>query len=188
MEIFEAIAAGDADRVRALVEADPSLVHTQNEEGTSALLLARYYGRLDLVELLLERASALDVFEAAALGRLERVRELVDSDAELARAYAPDGFHPLGLAAFFGHPDVVRFLLERGADVNAVARNERVRTTALQAAAASGDNESARLLLEAGADVSATETGGFTALHAAEANGNRELVALLLEYGADAPG
>lgn len=185
MDVFEAIAAGDADRVRALVEADPSVVHTRNEEGTSALLLARYHGRLDLVDTLLEHASELDVFEAAALGRLDRVRDLVDADPELARAYAPDGFHPLGLSAFFRQPDVVRFLLERGAVVNAVARNERVRTTALQAAAASGDNESGRLLLDAGADVNATETGGFTPLHAAAANGNRELVELLLERGAD---
>lgn len=188
MDIFEAIAAGDAGRVRALVEADPSAVHRRNAEGTSALLLARYHGNLDLVGILLEHASELDVFEAAALGRLERVRELVDSDAELTRAYAPDGFHPLGLAAFFGQPDVVAFLLERGADVNAVARNTRIQTTALQAAAASGDNESARLLLERGADVSAAETGGFTAMHAAAASGNRELVALLLEYGAEPLG
>jgi uncharacterized protein len=151
-DIFEAIAAGDAERVHAL----------------------------------LERASALDVFEAAALGRLERVRELVDADPAQARAFAADGFHPLGLAAFFGQPEVVRFLLERGADVNAVARNKQVRTTALQAAAASGDNESARILLEAGAEVNTAQPGGFTALHAAAANGNTELVELLLRHGADA--
>ena len=152
----------------------------------SALLLAKYYGRDDLVETLLGHAADIDVFEAAALGRLDRVHELVDADPELARAYAPDGFHPLGLAAFFRHPDVVRFLLERGADVDAVARNARIKTTALQAAAASGDNESARLLLEAGADVNTTQPGGFTALHAAAAEGNTELMELLLGHGADA--
>jgi ankyrin repeat protein len=184
--IFEAIAAGDAERVRALAGERPAVAHDRNGDGTSALLLARYYDRLDMVETLLEVATDLDVFEAAALGRVERVRELVDADPELARAYAPDGFHALGLAAFFRQPEVVRLLLARGAHVDAVARNAQVRTTALQAAAASGDNESARLLLVAGADVDVAQPGGFTALHAAAANGNRELVELLLERGADA--
>lgn len=184
-EIFEAIVGGDAERVRALARANPSVAHSRNDQGTSALLLARYHDRLDLVDALAEHATDLDVFEAAALGRVERVRELLDADVELARAYAPDGFHPLGLAAFFRQPDVVRLLLERGADVDAVARNEQVRTTALQAAAASGDNQSARLLLDAGADVGVAQPGGGTALHAAAVNGNRELVELLLDRGAD---
>ena len=183
--IFEAIDAGDADGLRGLVAAEPSLVGSRDEEGTSALLYARYRGRLDLIDVMLEAAPELDVFEAAALGRAGRVRELVDADRRVATAFAPDGFHALGLAAFFGHPGIVALLLERGADVDAVARNAQVRTTALQAAAASGDTESARLLVEAGADVNAAQPGGFTALHAAAANGNEELVALLLEHGAD---
>lgn len=185
-EIFEAIRDGDSDRVRALVEQDPEVAHLRDEQGTSALLLARYHGRLDLVETLLERASELDLFEAAALGRADRVRELVDAQPELVRAFAPDGFHALGLAAFFGQPDVVRLLLERGAEVDAVARNEQIRTTALQSAAASGDNESARLLLDARADPDVAQPGGFTALHSAAMNGNTELVELLLGRGADA--
>jgi ankyrin repeat protein len=183
--IFEAIDEGDADAVRALAAADPAVVASRDREGTSALLYARYRGRLDLVEVMLEAAPELDVFEAAALGRADRLRALVDADPGLATAFAPDGFHALGLAAFFGHPDVVALLLERGADVDAVARNEQVRTTALQAAAASGDNESARLLVEAGADVNVAQPGGFTPLHAAAANGNDELAVLLLEHGAD---
>jgi ankyrin repeat protein len=186
-EIFEAIARGDAERVRALAEETPAVAHRRNGDGTSALLLARYYDRLDMVDALAEHASDLDVFEAAALGRVERVGELVDADPEFARAYAPDGFQALGLAAFFRQPDVVRLLLDRGAEVDAIARNEQINTTALQAAAASGDNESARLLIDAGADVNAAQPGGFTPLHAAAANGNRELVELLLERGAD-PG
>jgi uncharacterized protein len=184
-QIFEAIDAGDAEGLRRLVAADPSVVGSRDEEGTSALLYARYRGRLDLVDVILESAHELDVFEAAAVGRVDRVRELVDANPGLATAFAPDGFHALGLAAFFGSPEVVRLLVERGADVNAVARNAQIRTTALQAAAASSDNESARLLVEAGADVNVAQPGGFTALHAAAANGNEELVRLLLEHGAD---
>jgi ankyrin repeat protein len=185
-EIFEAIRSGDSDRVRALVDEDPGVAHLRDEAGTSALLVARYHGRLDLVETLLERGPELDVFEASALGHADRVRELVDAEPDLARAFALDGFHALGLAAFFRQPDVVRLLLDRGAEVNAVARNAQIRTTALQAAAASGDNESARLLLDAGADMHIAQPGGGTVLHSAAMNGNTELVELLLGRGADA--
>lgn len=40
-EIFEAIEAGDIDRVGQLAEAAAEL----NEDGVSALLFAKYYGR-----------------------------------------------------------------------------------------------------------------------------------------------
>lgn len=183
--IFEAIDAGDERRVRALVQADPGVLRARDADGTAPLLYARYRGKHDLVEAMRDAAPELDVFEAAALGDLDRVRTLVDADASLANAHAADGFHALGLAAFFGQPEVVRFLLGRGADVDRVAQNARIRTTALQAAAASGDFESARLLLDAGADPNRTQEGGFTALHAAAANGDEPLAGLLLAHGAD---
>ena len=152
----------------------------------SAILDAVYSRDTGAVERLLAAGPALNVFEAAALGRVERMRELLDAEPGLATAYAPDGFTALQLAAHFCRPDAVRLLLERGADVAAVARQESVRVTALHAAAAGDDAESARLLLDAGSDVDATQPGGSTALHAAAQNGNAELVALLLERGADA--
>ena len=184
-ELFEAIDAGDAARVRDLVGADPSLLRSPSDGGTTPLLYARYRGLHDVVEALREAAPELDVFEASAVGDLDRVRALVHADPALANAHAEDGFHALGLAAFFGQPDVVRYLLEHGAEVDRVARNAQIQTTALQAAAASGDFESARLLLGAGADPNRTQPGGFTALHAAAANGDEPLADLLLAHGAD---
>jgi ankyrin repeat protein len=184
-EIFEAIDARDAERVHALAAADPAVLRTRNDEGTSPLLYARYRGLHDVVEAMRETNPELDVYEAAALGDVDRVRELVHADPRLANSHAPDGFHALGLAAFFGQPEVVRFLLGHGADVDRVARNEQIQTTALQAAAATREFESARLLLDAGADPNRTQPGGFTALHAAAANGDEPLAGLLLAHGAD---
>jgi ankyrin repeat protein len=184
-EIFEAIDARDAERAGALAAADPAVLGARSDDGTSPLLYARYRGLHDVVDALRRPDVELDVFEAAALGDVDRVRELVDADPSLANGHAPDGFHALGLAAFFGQPEVVRLLLERGADVDRVAMNAQIRTTALQAAAASGDFESARLLLDAGADPNRTQPGGFTALHAAAANGDEPLAGLLLAHGAD---
>src|SRR4051794_19962611 len=97
--IFDAIAAGDKERVRELVAADPSVVHERDDQGTSAILHARYRGKHDLVEAMLEAEPELDVFEAAALGNVDRLRALVHADPTLSNEHAPDGFHALGLAA-----------------------------------------------------------------------------------------
>jgi len=156
----------------------------------SDLLQALYRGETDRVEELLAADPTLDVFEAAAVGRTDRLRELLDEDSERANAFGDDGFHPLGLACFFGHLDAARLLLEREADVNALSRNEHVQTAAIHAAAAAeGKDESTRyelvkLALEHGADPNLPQGGGFRAIDAARQNGNARVERLLLEHGA----
>ncbi len=184
--IFDAIDGGDVERVRALVRADSSVAEARRADGASALLAAQYRGGDDLVTALLEARAELDVFEAAAVGDVARVRELVDASPGLVDAYAPDGFTPLTLAAHFGHADVVRLLLERGADVARRARHEHIQVQPIHAAAATGRTEIVRLLLDRGAPVDDAQPGGFTALHAAAQNGDAELLRLLLARGASA--
>ena len=156
----------------------------------SELLEALYRGDGDRVQELLAGEPALDVFEAAALGRTERLRQLLEEDATRANAYGDDGFHPLGLACFFGHVDAGRLLLEHGADVNALSRNEHVQTAAIHAAAAAeGKGESVRyelvkLALEHGADPNLPQGGGFRAIDAARQNGDARIERLLVEHGA----
>jgi ankyrin repeat protein len=150
----------------------------------SELLAALYRGDAARVDELAGGAE-LDVFEAAAVGRADRVRELVDGDPALLGAFADDGFTALHLAAFFCRPATARLLVERGAPVDVVARNDQLRVTPLQSAAAAGETETARLLLERGADPNARQLGGFTALHAAAQRGDDALVRLLLAHGAD---
>jgi ankyrin repeat protein len=156
----------------------------------SDVLQALYRGDRDEAERL-AGGRELSVFEAAALGRADRVRRLVDEDPELANAFGDDGFHPLGLACFFGHADTARALLERGADVNALSRNERIQTAAIHAAAAAEgkDGEATRyelveLVLDHGADPNLEQGGGFRAIDAARQNGDTRVEALLVERGA----
>jgi uncharacterized protein len=142
-----------------------------------------------------ERRAAgreLNVFEAAALGRTDRLGELLDEDPTLVDAYGGDGFHPVGLACFFGHLEAARLLMARGADVNALSRNEHIQTAAIHAAAAGeGKDESTRyelvkLALEHGADPNLPQGSGFRAIDAARQNGDARIEALLLEHGANA--
>jgi uncharacterized protein len=157
----------------------------------SEILRALYRGEEDRAREL-ARGTELDVFEAAALGETGRVRELLDDDPPLANAFGADGFHPLGLACFFGHVDSARVLLERGADVNALSRNEHIQTAAIHAAAASGETgvdastryELVRLVLEHGADPNLPQAGGFRAIDAARQNGDERVERLLKEHGA----
>ncbi|MGE0542243.1 MAG: ankyrin repeat domain-containing protein [Dehalococcoidia bacterium] len=186
--IFEAVRENDAERVARLVREEPALSRARNEDGLSVVLLARYTRKMEALASLLAAGGTLDVFEAAAVGDGERLRVLLNSDPDLVNAYAPDGFFPLGLAAFFNHPEAVRLLLDRGADVSAVARNA-MQIQALHAAVADKSEDDAlalaTLLLEYGAPVNAAQHGGYTPLHAAAQSGSVVLAGLLLNHGAD---
>ncbi len=158
----------------------------------SELLEALYRGQTERVERLLADEPQLNLHEAAAFGRTERLGELLDEAPGRANEFGDDGFHPLGLACFFGHVDAARLLLERGADVDLLARNEQIRTAAIHAAAAAeGKDEAVRyelvkLVLDHGADPNLPQRGGFRAIDAARQNGDSRVERLLLERGATA--
>jgi len=89
---------------------------------------------------------------------------------------------PLHLASRKGHMDVVRMLVERGADVSAQAEDG---TTPLHLASLYGHVDVARMLVERGADVSAQKKDGTTPLHWASWNGHVDVARMLVERGAD---
>lgn len=154
------------------------------EPRVSDLMQARYRGDEGEVARLLSGDPELDVFEAAAVGRVDRLRELLDADPGLARARSADGGTPLHFAAFFRQPEATRLLAERGAELEARAAAFGD-VTPLHSACASGERESARALLEHGADPNVQQQGGFTPLHAAAQNGDEQLARMLLARGAD---
>jgi ankyrin repeat protein len=186
-ELFTAIRAGDGSAVERLLEQDPSVVESRDENGLSPILAALYHGRREIAAAILRRRPTLTVFEAAAAGELGRVRELVAREASLANATSPDGFSPLGLAAFFKHREVVRYLLDAGADPRPASRDQRF--TPLHSAVATdvgaGDVNLVHMLLDGGADPNAQSLQGGTALHTAAFTGDLAIAALLLDHGAD---
>ena len=184
-ELFEAIAAGDEQLVRELLERRPEAAEERDEEGVSAVRRALYAGQDEIATVLLDANPALDVFDAAAAGRTRGLEELLEGEPALAHAWASDGFTALHLAAFFGHGEAVDQLLEAGADVNAVARNAELQVAPLHSAAAGAHSSIVVSLLEHGADPNARQGGGFTPLHAAAQNDDRESLEALLESGAD---
>jgi hypothetical protein len=89
---------------------------------------------------------------------------------------------PIYSAARGGHINIVRFLIENGANVNAKSYDGK---TPLHGAAENMNKDIALLLLEKGADINAKERNGWTPLNQAIRNYHKDAAALLIEKGAD---
>ncbi len=183
-DLIDAVNAGDAERVGAILTEDPALVAARDSEGVSALMLARYRFDRAVTDALLAADPELDVFEAATLGYLDRLRERLEADPGAVSAFSPDGFTALHFAAFFGKAEAARVLLEQGASVDARTRNPFANQP-LHAAAAGRHLEVSGVLIAAGADVNATQHRGYTPLHEAAQHGDVEMTELFLSAGAD---
>ncbi len=183
-EFLNAVTSGEALKVKEWVKKDRALANATDEKGVSAILLAVYYRKAEVVDVLLSFGLELNIFEAAATGQTERVRKLLKKDPDLVNAFAPDGFYPLGLAIFFGHTECATLLLTSGADVNMAAKND-LKVMPLHAAAAAKQLDAARMLIKRGAEVNAAHQAGYTALHAVASTGQLEFAELLLVSGAD---
>ena len=94
---------------------------------------------------------------------------------------------PLYLACAHGHTDVVSFLLDEGADIDAVINEQPSdiyqAINSLQIASQRGYHELVQLLLDHDADREITNGHGMHSLHLAAANGHTEVIRLLLSHG-----
>jgi uncharacterized protein len=183
---FKLLQSGDTDGLRQILERDPTASDARDAIGVSLLMHSLYRGRRDLAELIASKKKALDIFEATALGRLDRLRQNFRDDASAINSRSKDGFTALHFACFFGQPDAARLLIESGAAVDTVAANP-TKVMPLHSAASARNLEAARLLLEHGAPgiVNARQQAGWVPIHAAAQNGDRPMVELLLKHHAD---
>lgn len=163
-ELFAAMRLGSESIVRQLVLRDAQVACSRDETGVSAILYCLYSWNLAILEILLAASPALDIFEAAALGRLGRLEELLLCAPELAHAWSADGVTALHLASFYGQEEAVERLLEAGADPAARARNE-TGTTPIEEAASSGQSEIMCLLQARAAEAYASRGQGWATLH-----------------------
>jgi ankyrin repeat protein len=188
-KFLKLIQAGATAEIAAAVEAEPRLIELRDAQGVSALLWSVYAGqpvvRDYLLAQLAARGALLNVFEAAAVGDVLRLQDILAADPGAAYAFSGDGWTPLHLAAAFATPEAVDMLLQHGAHVDAISKNPQ-RNQALHAVLALGRNAATvKLLLAHGADPNATQAGGFTPLFSAATADRRDLADLLIENGAN---
>jgi ankyrin repeat protein len=171
---------------------------------TSPIQFVARFPKTGVLRFFLEQAHvAIDPFLACVLGETDAVIAAIQAEPRLAQART-SAAHVLGddilllhLAIHYGHEQVVTFLLDHGADVNAQARSafgggtyRMGRMTPLHVAATRGQAALARLLIARGADASAQdERRGLTPRGLAEAVHDDEIqrgevIALLREIGA----
>jgi ankyrin repeat protein len=145
---------------------------------------------LEVLEHLRARGAYVDINTAASVGDLERVRELLTQDPSLANrvseyvTYYIGSGAPLKNAAARGHIEIVKLLLDRGADPNLPEEGIAPHGHALYSAVYNGHFEIARLLLERGAYSNPPVESSADALSIALMNKDEKMVQLLCSYGA----
>ncbi len=178
------IEENNLEGLRHLLEHQPSLATQPTSHRISPLMLACYFQRKEMADFIASKLPELSIFDTAALGKFEEATLLVFKQPELLHTYSEDGFSPLGLACHFGHNELARFFLLKGADVNSPSKNG-FNVFPIHSAVSSGNIDLARLLLDAGAYPNVCQKMGIAPLHLAAQKGHIELIILLLENGAE---
>jgi ankyrin repeat protein len=150
----------------------------------------------EAAEYLASRGAALDFAGAAGIGRLDVLKTFFGEQASVkANASQTQMQSALSWACWYGHPDVVDFLLEHGMDVGARLSVHGEGQTALHVAAFAAQVNVVKVLLRRDAPVNVTDTTWGTpplvwALHAwseepkASPERYHEVVAMLVAAGA----
>ena len=150
-DIFDAVRAGDVDKVKALLQADPKLAEVRTEDGSTALHVAALEGHAAIAGLLLANKAQVN-----ARGLREET--------------------PLHMAMYDGHRAMAELLLASQADVNAQNTDGQ---TPLHLAASKGHRELVELLLSQNADPGARDKAGRTPKAVATEKGHQEIVEVL---------
>ena len=136
----------------------------------------------DTVPALIGHGAHYDILSASGMDDLERLLELAREDAGVVMRRGEAEMTPLHWAARSGSTRCVKWLLRRGAEVDAATVADR---TPLHLASERGNVEAIWLLAEHGADLDTQDRKGRTPLHRATYEGRLEAAEVLIVLGAD---
>ncbi len=174
-------AHGDLDRVQALLEEMPELLHLAHEwkpgDTETAIQAAAHVGNRAIAEFLLSRGAPLEISTAAMLGQVETVREMLRDSPALAQQKSAHGIPLLPHAALSGLVEMLHLVYSHGAKEGG--------SLALGLAVARGYTDAVRWLLSnAQPDLNRPSLQGKTPLQIALEAGHTEIADLLRQHGA----
>lgn len=180
----EYIETGNHLDLQHLLNNDASLLKEKTSHDISPLLLACYYNKPQIIQVILNYTTTITIHEACAAGLLQHVRMMIENKKEILEEFSSHGFTPLGIATHFNQEDITRLLLTQKTDPNIPSQNG-YNVFPIHAAFNNNNDVICKMLIEAGADVNVRQHGGLTPLHFAAQNGNIDLIIILLEQSAD---
>ena len=187
-DFLAAVVAGDTDKVNALLDQNNALLYARDSKGQSAYLLAAYAKRAEVIKIFESRNIVLDVYEAAAAARVDRLKALLRDCRGLLRSTNAAGDTPLHAAARAEQSTSFENIIGYGPDFS-ITNPLQKQITAAHLAVACTQAEPAEAMAFAilgnGANPNALTTDKDAVLHCAARAGNVRVVKLILQKGGD---
>jgi len=184
-----AVLSGDVKGVERFLAGDPALLYARDANGQSVYLLAAYAGQAAVMSLLEAKGLVLDIYEAAAGGKLERVAELLRPAPGLLKIANPAGDTPVHVAALCNRSEVIENVIAYGPDFslrNPKRKNSTAAHLGLPSAPQAAAEAMAFAMIGNGLDPNLVDADGNTILHSAARSGYPRVIRLLLQKGGDA--
>jgi len=185
-QLFDAIQAGEKEKVKALLEKDKTLLEAKNDRGSTALIVAASVGKTEMVKLLVNNGADVKAMNdflntplhyAALSGDVESFILLENKGADL-EATNNRGAYPRDYAVQSGNLELFKYIEKKGLDIEKRGSNG---ATLLHNAAHSGNHEIFKYLADKGMDVNATDNDGDNVLVWASSGGNVDIIKYLVE-------
>ncbi|MFZ4054877.1 MAG: ankyrin repeat domain-containing protein [Polynucleobacter sp.] len=179
LDAIKAAKFNDTKGMAALLRQGLISPNMRDAKGTPLLMLAIDDRSTEVIYLLMDtpgididaanRKGENALMMAAIFGLIPEVKYLVENKAAI---FNQSGWTPLHYAATTGQTEIVSYLIEQGAQVNALSESN---TTPLMMAVRSGNIETVSVLLKNGADLQIVNNQGFTAIDVADLFGQGEI-------------
>jgi ankyrin repeat protein len=191
-EIHDTAAVGDLDKVRTLIEADPTLIESRDGRGCTPLYTACMRYQVAVAHFLIDQGADVNARNDWNLTPLHAANGVYGQDVGLIKRLIAKGADvdakgsrnetPLYWAAARGNLTVAKVLMDNGADPNVYGQ---AFGTILQHTINLGHRQMAQLLVENGAKPNQRDPSGRTELHLAAIKGYAGLARLLIDSRAD---